>query len=1016
MAEACEAAGCALLGGETAEMPGVYAPDAFDIAGTLVGVAERAALLPRAEVGAGDVVVAVASSGPHTNGYSLLRRLFEWLPMDVVPAGMDRPLGEALLEPHRSYLDVLAAALASGGVKALAHITGGGLVENVPRVLPTGVDARIRRRVVARPAPVPTGPGGRHRSRRPRAPPHAEHGHRHGRRRGRRRRRHGASGDRRADVGDRRPGGRHAGRRADRAARLMGARRPVLAVAVTVIALLACTDDDDAQTEPTAPTTDATASESAVEPTDTEPTPTTEAVATTEAVTTTTLPPVVATRSLVAPLIDTNPNSVATTLLPAANARGPLLVGTTQQRPGERYTATLWESPDGINWNPPLDVPSFADGTSSGAYSATWIGTELVVGGDLDDDAGISRPAVWNAPDGVTFGPAVDPFDAPGSVNALVATAGGLLAAGATLTPEGLVAPMVAMRTASGWVPTALPVSGGEQATATAAAASGSTIVVVGWTDTGDLDQASVWVSSDGGATYAVADVSAVHSNRGSALRSVVATPQGFAALACTANASTTTTAILTSPDGVSWQHVEVAAVDDTGVPFPNVEDECSSLTAFGERLIIGAVDLGRGWILDVGLDGVGSARFAPRGPNRIAASAPLAVPLADGTIGVVAREHGGFSSGRAGDGGVPSGSGLPPGHPQTTGFGIVTLVDQLLGRAIRYPIVTELPNGYTWQGEPAWVTSADGVTWNAVDASMIPPGASLLRSGNGIDVAFGVADDPADSDLGGPQGATAAWVRAAGQPWTPVGNVTSGPGGDRIDDAIAVPGGFVAVGSASVRDPAGATTSSPIVLVSGDGLTWNPESVPVPSDRAGLSRVCPLPNGGVLAFGSAIIDGRTVLFAARRDPSTGAWTALEPGTFPPDVDTFFDCDVVGSVAVLVTTDVDDQPVAYTTTDGASFASVPVEVPDAARASINSLAAVGDRLFGAGTVSIGGDASDVALWQTADGTTWTLARVDGFAAPKGQTVSDLVVSPAGTLVIAGSDHDAPVSWVLPVPP
>ena len=143
MAEACEAAGCALLGGETAEMPGVYAPGAFDIAGTLVGVAERAALLPRPDVGPGDVLIGVASSGPHTNGYSLLRRLFEWIPMDVVPDGMDRPLGDALLEPHRSYLDVLAPALATGRVKALAHITGGGLPENLPRVLPHGVDAVV---------------------------------------------------------------------------------------------------------------------------------------------------------------------------------------------------------------------------------------------------------------------------------------------------------------------------------------------------------------------------------------------------------------------------------------------------------------------------------------------------------------------------------------------------------------------------------------------------------------------------------------------------------------------------------------------------------------------------------------------------------------------------------------------------------------------------------------------------------------------------------------------------------
>lgn len=143
MAEACEAAGCALLGGETAEMPGVYAPGAFDIAGTLVGVAERARLLPRPDVEAGDALIGVASSGPHTNGYSFLRKLFDWVPMDATPPGFDRTIGDALLEPHRSYLNVLDAALATGHVKALAHITGGGLPENLPRVLPDGVDAEI---------------------------------------------------------------------------------------------------------------------------------------------------------------------------------------------------------------------------------------------------------------------------------------------------------------------------------------------------------------------------------------------------------------------------------------------------------------------------------------------------------------------------------------------------------------------------------------------------------------------------------------------------------------------------------------------------------------------------------------------------------------------------------------------------------------------------------------------------------------------------------------------------------
>jgi phosphoribosylaminoimidazole (AIR) synthetase len=88
-------------------------------------------------------LIGVASNGPHTNGYSLLRKIFEWLPMDSTPPGFDRPLGETLLVPHRSYLDVLTRALAGGKVKALAHITGGGLPENLPRVLPDDCDANI---------------------------------------------------------------------------------------------------------------------------------------------------------------------------------------------------------------------------------------------------------------------------------------------------------------------------------------------------------------------------------------------------------------------------------------------------------------------------------------------------------------------------------------------------------------------------------------------------------------------------------------------------------------------------------------------------------------------------------------------------------------------------------------------------------------------------------------------------------------------------------------------------------
>jgi phosphoribosylaminoimidazole synthetase len=143
MADACAAAGCVLLGGETAEMPGVYSPGAFDIAGTLVGVAEREQLLPLPTIAAGDVLIGVTSNGPHTNGYSYLRKLFAWIPLESQPVPLDRPLVEALLEPHRNYLPVLKDALNTELVKALVHITGGGLPENMPRVLPQGIGANI---------------------------------------------------------------------------------------------------------------------------------------------------------------------------------------------------------------------------------------------------------------------------------------------------------------------------------------------------------------------------------------------------------------------------------------------------------------------------------------------------------------------------------------------------------------------------------------------------------------------------------------------------------------------------------------------------------------------------------------------------------------------------------------------------------------------------------------------------------------------------------------------------------
>jgi phosphoribosylaminoimidazole synthetase len=146
MSDACLENDCALLGGETAEMPGVYHDGHIDVAGTLVGIADGDRLLPQPTIAAGDVLVGIGSSGPHTSGYSLLRRIFKAIPLDAMPEPLEVPLGDALLEPHRSYLPVLRSLLdgpSRNSVKALVHITGGGLLENIPRVLPTDVGVDI---------------------------------------------------------------------------------------------------------------------------------------------------------------------------------------------------------------------------------------------------------------------------------------------------------------------------------------------------------------------------------------------------------------------------------------------------------------------------------------------------------------------------------------------------------------------------------------------------------------------------------------------------------------------------------------------------------------------------------------------------------------------------------------------------------------------------------------------------------------------------------------------------------
>ncbi len=145
VARGCELAGCALIGGETAEMPSMYPAGKYDLAGFAVGVVEKSAIIAGSTIAVGDAVLGLASSGAHSNGYSLIRRIIERAQPDLQADFHGRPLADVLLEPTRIYVKPLLALMQSIKVKGLAHITGGGLVENIPRALPEGVTAVLQK-------------------------------------------------------------------------------------------------------------------------------------------------------------------------------------------------------------------------------------------------------------------------------------------------------------------------------------------------------------------------------------------------------------------------------------------------------------------------------------------------------------------------------------------------------------------------------------------------------------------------------------------------------------------------------------------------------------------------------------------------------------------------------------------------------------------------------------------------------------------------------------------------------
>jgi len=144
LARACREVGCALIGGETAEMPGLYAGEDYDLVGFIIGVVEKEKIIMGKTIVVGDTIIGLPSSGLHTNGYSLVRKIFGVNQLENYHPGLVRTLGEELLEPHRCYYHQLKPLLPL--IKGMAHITGGGLIDNVPRVLPQGMAAQLRSR------------------------------------------------------------------------------------------------------------------------------------------------------------------------------------------------------------------------------------------------------------------------------------------------------------------------------------------------------------------------------------------------------------------------------------------------------------------------------------------------------------------------------------------------------------------------------------------------------------------------------------------------------------------------------------------------------------------------------------------------------------------------------------------------------------------------------------------------------------------------------------------------------
>lgn len=784
-----------------------------------------------------------------------------------------------------------------------------------------------------------------------------------------------------------------------------------LLAALLVAAVVACSGGGDAAPPASAPTTTTAVSTAA----------TTTAAATTAAAATTTPtaapvatappapvpPPIAAERTA----LDSAPpggSASAGALLAPANGRGFLLVGTTQADVGGPSTAAMWESLDGVAWTA-LDQPAVPDAAESGAGSAVWVGAALAVGGSITSADGVRRPAVWWAPDGVTFTSTEDPFGAPGFLSALAASDAGLVAVGSRYV-EGRREPAVAVRDPSGtWRPGALP-PGTERATVAGVAAREGTVVLTGSLPAGPRTDASAWVSVDGGASFVGADASSFTGSIDTTLGDVARSPEGFVAVACAADPTGDVTALARSADGTSWSRADIDAVAADGERFPNVESLCTSLSIAGERVLIGTFDLGA-VVLDLDLQGRGRAIRGPRGAEQQSVETPLAAEGPDGLV-VVGREARGLSAGRESDGVVPAEAvGLPTGMARAIGLDLTLAGEQLLSRTDIYPVVVpEIGDTYRWETQPRWLVSTDGTSWIGAGPD-VPSEASGVVAGEGVDVAWGSVNDPADDELGGPLGGSALWRRTTGDRWRYLGLVAGGPGGEAVTDIALVAAGFVAVGYASIRDPStGQYTTLPLALASADGQEWGVEDPPSPGSRASLWQACPLPSGDVLGIGSATVDGSALPYVVRR-AADGTWSPTDPAALPAGVLGFSDCVVVGDATVLVT-ELEGRPLIVRTVDGVTWSASGLDERFLG-SGFSALATTGSMLVAAGSVDAGGS-NDAAVWTSADGVSWTRIDATGLGGPGEQVADDVEVVGDG-LIVSGRDRGAPVVWRLPWP-